>query len=126
MQSCVEWQKYQIVKHEKVDFSFGIIQKTGMISLLAIFVTSSNLLIDFIFPVKTRNPDYLLSQDFVSCFTLFVVAPIVAILRNSSMKKFTRQWIFSKFDLIVSSVSRFNSKFVNCKRNKIEPMILPK
>jgi len=56
MQLCVEWQKYQIVKQEKTDFSVGIVQKTGIISVLAIFVTSSNLLIDFLFPIKTRNP----------------------------------------------------------------------
>jgi hypothetical protein len=56
MQLCVEWQKYQIAKHEKADFSFGIIQKTGIISILVIFVTFSNLLIDFLFPIKTKNP----------------------------------------------------------------------
>ena len=126
MQLCVEWQKYQIVKHKKADFSVGIIEKTGIITVLTIFVTSSNLLIDFLFPVKTRNPDYLLSQDFVSCFTLLVLVPIISILRNSTMKNFSRQWIYSALNLILSSLSRFYTKILICKDNKIEPMILPK
>jgi hypothetical protein len=80
MQLCVEWQKYQIVKQEKANFSVGIIQKTGIISILVIFVTFSNLLIDFLFPIKTKNPGvnfnnilhavFLYNIVFCTCFML--------------------------------------------------------
>jgi hypothetical protein len=120
MQTCVEWQKYQMVKKQSSKLNVGIIQKTGIVSFLIIIIISCNLLIDILF--KTKSPDSYISRDFVSNFTLFVLGQGSIIFRNSTMKKFTKQWVCSAKDE-VSSLFCFYLKKLQCKDNAVKPVV---
>jgi hypothetical protein len=93
MQICAEWQKHKLEINKINNINIGIIQKTGIVSLLIIIIVIANLLIDILF--KTKTPDNYISRDFVSNFVIFVLGQAAIISRNSRMKKTTQQLICS-------------------------------
>jgi hypothetical protein len=103
MQILVEWQKSKMEDNNCVS---NIVQKTGLVTSLIIFIASSNLLINYFFPQGrgTTNENYVFSQDFVNVFAACVIVPLIFVWKNPTMKKCTRTWITNHIQIFRNKV----------------------
>jgi hypothetical protein len=91
MQIYTETIKYQMRKqavgHSDENFK-GVIRKTGIFTLFGVLLTLVNLILNILFPDKSKNQNYFLSQDLISCFATGVILPMVIAKTNPAMSKF--------------------------------------
>jgi hypothetical protein len=66
----------------------GVIKKTGIFTFIALVVTVMNFTINTLFPDKSKNQNYFLAQDLISCFAGGVIIPFVIAKSNDAMSKF--------------------------------------
>ena len=67
---------------------------TGWSSLLVTSIIWIHLFFDFVIP--TNSQTYYLTKDFVSNLAIFVIVPLMLIIRNEKMSKYVSQHISTK------------------------------
>ncbi len=65
----------------------GVVKKTGIFTLFLFFMTSMNFILNTFFPDKSKNQNYFLAQDLVSCFACGVILPLIIAKTNDAISK---------------------------------------
>ena len=130
MQIYTEWNKYKLrklsnMKHDET--IKGTIKRTGIFTLFAVFLTIVNMMLNTLFPNKSKNQNYFLSQDLISIFSTSVILPIIIAATNEGMNKYIKQYIsytniyqsVTKFLSICKTIDAFDFK----RNNQIQPIV---
>lgn len=106
MQLYTEWNKYKLRKLScsNHDETFkGTIKKTGIFTLVVILLAFVNMILNILFPNKSNNQEYFLSQDLISIFLTSIILPMIITATNPGLSKYLKQYIIS----ICENVAKF-------------------
>ena len=98
-----------------------LMEKTGLATLLVIFVLCLHILINFLMP--KRMEIVVLTKDFLGNILIFTIIPLSEILQNKSLSKFVFQLIAGIKINCDNTFFRFiRSCLSNSKNNKVQPI----
>ncbi len=120
--------KYQMKKQAAGDYSNnfkGVIKKTGIFTLFGFVVTVMNLTLNTFFPEKSKNQNYFLAQDLISCFAGGVILPFIIAKTNDAMSKFfeLRLTFTDALENGIGQLRNFLTSFLSRNGNQIHPVV---
>jgi hypothetical protein len=118
--------KYQMRKQAAGDNSNsfkGVVKKTGIFTFFGFTMTLVNLILNTLFPDKSKNQNYFLSQDLFSCCVIGVILPLIIAKTNDSMSKlFELRLTFNDAEERWC-LNNFISKIFSRNKNMIHPIV---
>jgi hypothetical protein len=120
--------KYQMRKQAAGDNSNsfkGVVKKTGIFTFFGFTMTLVNLILNTLFPDKSKNQNYFLSQDLFSCFVIGVILPLIIAKTNDAMSKlFELRLTFNDAEENGRwCLNNFISKIFSRNKNMIHPIV---
>ena len=111
-------QNTQHMPHYQWSKSYINILSTGWASLIITSIIWIHLFFDFVISIK-KGQTYFLTKDFVTVLVLFVIVPVVLIIRSEKMSKYVLQHITSnQYFLILASIYERCSAMLPNKRDR--------
>ena len=108
-------------KHSNTQY---LLMLTGWTSLLVISIVGINLFFNFVIP--TNSQTYFLTKDFVTNLVMFVIVPLMLIIRNENMSKYVSQHISTMpyYNILFAIYNKFSAMLLNKrgKNNSVTPL----
>ncbi len=103
----------------------GVIKKTGIFTFIALVVTVMNFTINTLFPDKSKNQNYFLAQDLISCFAGGVILPFIIAKTNDTMSKFSelRLTFTDALENGISQLRNLITSILSRNGNQIHPVV---